>query len=79
MNKFIAIINFASGIVFALVGLLAVWRSLEFLSAAPPDHAGLIAWALMIIFVGIVLVIGGLGYMRYGVGKLQDREMPEDS
>jgi hypothetical protein len=79
MTKFIAIFNFASGIVFALVGLLAVWRSLEFLSEAPHGQDGLVAWALMIIVVGICLVIGGLGYMRWGVSKLQGREMPEDS
>jgi Na+/H+ antiporter NhaC len=78
MSKLTAIINFVAGILFALVGVFAVMRAAVFLSAAPRDHVGLIAWAFMIIGVGICLVIGGLSRVRQGTNRSQGPETPED-
>ncbi len=71
MTKLTAIINFVAGILFALIGVFAVMRAAVFLSAAPRDHIGMVAWAFMIIGVGICLVIGGLKRVRLGAGRLQ--------
>jgi hypothetical protein len=82
MSKITAIINFVAGILFALVGVFAVMRAAVFLSAAPRDHEGMIAWAFMIIGVGICLVIGGLSKVRQGTSRMQGPqgpETPEDS
>jgi hypothetical protein len=78
MTKFTAILNFVFGIAFALVGLFALARAIAFLSAAPSGHEGLIAWAVMIIFVGVCLVIGGLRHVRFGASRLQGPDVPED-
>ena len=77
MSKLTAIINFVAGILFALVGVFAVMRATVFLSAAPRDHVGMVAWAFMIIGVGICLVIGGLGRVRQGTSRMQGPQGPE--
>ncbi|HEX4139168.1 MAG TPA: hypothetical protein VHY09_02395 [Candidatus Methylacidiphilales bacterium] len=76
MSKLTAIINFVSGIGFALVGLFALMRAVAFLCAAPLGHEGMIAWAFMIILVGICLVIGGLKHVRFGASKMQGPQVP---
>ena len=78
MSKIASIINFVSGILFALIGVFAVMRAAVFLSAAPRDHVGIVAWAFMIIGVGICLVIGGLSRVRQGTSRMQGPETPED-
>jgi len=78
MNKISAILLFLSGLVFALIGVFVMVRAGAFLSAAPRDHDGLVAWAVMILIVGICLFIGGLGYVRLGANELHGPEMPED-
>ena len=77
MSKLTAIINFVAGILFALIGVFAVMRAAVFLSAAPRDHVGMVAWAFMIIGVGICLVIGGLGRVRQGPSRMQGPQGPE--
>lgn len=78
MSKITAIINFVAGILFALIGVFAVMRATVFLSAAPRDHVGMVAWAFMIIGVGICLVIGGLSRVRQGTSRMQGPQTPED-
>lgn len=78
MSKITAIINFVAGILFALIGVFAVMRATVFLSAAPRDHIGMVAWAFMIIGVGICLVIGGLSRVRQGTSRMQGPQTPED-
>lgn len=78
MTKIAAIINFVFGILFALVGVFALCRAVAFLSDAPRDQEGMIAWAIMIAGVGICLVIGGLRQVRFGASRLQDNEVRDD-
>jgi hypothetical protein len=77
MSKFAAIINFVAGILFALIGVFAVMRAVVYLSAAPSGQEGMIAWAFMIIGVGICLVIGGLSHVRQGTSRMQGPDGPE--
>jgi len=77
MSKIASIINFVAGILFALIGVFAVIRAALFLSAAPRDHIGMVAWAFMIIGVGICLVIGGLSRVRRVTSRMQGPEGPE--
>jgi hypothetical protein len=78
MSKFAAFINLIGGLLFALIGAFVIYRTCSFLSAAPRDHEGMIAWAFMIIVMGICLVIGGLRHVFLGLSQMQDAEMPED-
>jgi divalent metal cation (Fe/Co/Zn/Cd) transporter len=78
MTKITAIINLVAGILFALTGVFVLCRSLAFLSDPPRNHDGLVAWAFMIVMVGLCLVIGGVRYVRLGASQLQGPEMPED-
>jgi len=78
MTKITAIINFVAGILFALVGVFSVMRAALFLSAAPNGHEGMVAWAFMIILVGVCLVIGGLSRVRKGTNWMQGPQTPED-
>ena len=78
MSKIAAVINFVFGILFALIGVFALCRAIAFLSDAPSDHEGMIAWAFMIIVVGVCLVIGGLSRVRQVTSRLQEPETPED-
>ena len=78
MTKIAAFINLIAGVLFALIGVFVLCRSVAFLSAAPRGHEGLVAWASMIVLVGVCLVIGGVRHVRLGASQLQGPGMPED-
>ena len=78
MTKITAILNLVGGILFALIGVFVLCRSIGFLSDAPHNHDGLVAWAVTIVVVGVCLVIGGVRQVRWGASQLQGPEMPED-
>ena len=80
MTKLAAIFNIVAGCVFTGCGAFVVYRTGSFLSAAPRDHEGMVAWAFVLAVVGICVVFSGLGYVRVGANLLWGSdEMPEDS
>jgi ABC-type nickel/cobalt efflux system permease component RcnA len=73
MRILAAILNLVAGALIALAGgFVVIWCG-SFLSAAPRDHWGAVASALLTLSVGIYLVIGGLGHVRLGAIRLQGR------
>src|SRR5262249_36679291 len=79
MRKVAAIFNLLAGVAFALAGCFVVLRCGWFLTAAPRDHYAMVAWAGLICTIGIYLVIRGLGCVRFGVVRLNDRRTSETS